>query len=98
MTVEIKKRNEEALIKIAGVLDKTTAESLERTIESSAKSAPIIVLDLSGIEHITSEGLLVLLRIRKEIKSVGSVRLAGVCESVMQIIEASGTNSAAASE
>jgi anti-anti-sigma factor len=98
MTVEIKKRNKEALIKIAGVLDKTTAESLEKTIENSVKSAPSIVLDLSGIEHITNEGLLVLLRTRKEIKSVGSLRLNGVCESVMQIIEASGTNATVTAE
>lgn len=98
MTVEIKKRNKEALIKISGVLDKTTAESLERTIASSAKSAPSIVLDLNGIEHITSEGLFVLLKIRREIKSVGSLRLTGVCESVMQIIEASGTSATVAAE
>ena len=96
MTVEIKKRNKEALIKITGVLDKITAESLEKTIGDSVKSTPNIVLDLNGIDNITSEGLLVLLRTRKKIRSVGSLRLTGVCESVMQIIEAGGTSTAQA--
>lgn len=96
MTVDIKKRDNETFIKIVGVLDKTTAESLEKTIYNSIKSAPSITLDLNGIEYITKDGLVVLLRIRRKIKSVGSLRLEGVCESVMQIIEASGSAALAA--
>ena len=92
MTIEIKKRNDEAVIKITGVLDEITAKALEKTIDDSAKTTPKIILDLHGIENITSEGLLILLSTRKKIKKVGSLKLRGVCENVVRVIETNRVN------
>ena len=92
MTIEIKKRNNEAVIKVVGVLDNVTADALEKAISSSARNTSVIVLDLNGIEHISNEGLLVILGARKKMKEIGELRLTGVCESVMQVLEATGVN------
>ena len=92
MTIEIKKRNDETVIKIIGVLDEITAKALEKTIDDSAKATSKIILDLHGIENITSEGLLILLSTRKKIKKVGSLKLKGVCENVVRAIEANRVN------
>ena len=92
MTIEIKKKNKEAVIKVLGVLDDITSKALEKAIIDSAKNTPNIILDLNGIKDISNEGLTVLLGARKKIKKTGSLRLTGVCESVMQVLESSGVN------
>lgn len=98
MTIIIKKKDKEAVIEVGGVLDKTTAKALEKAINDSAKSTSRIVLDLNGIEDISKEGIMVLLKARKEMRSIGSLKLAGICESVMQIIEAGCVNNAMSAE
>ena len=90
MTIEIKKRKKETVIRVTGVLDDVTAPALEKAISDIAKNTTIIILDLNGIDEISGEGLLALLKARKEMKEKGSLRLTGVCESVMQVIETTG--------
>ena len=87
MTIVIKKKGKDTFIEVGGVLDKFTAGALENAINDSAKSTKSIVLDLNGIEHISEEGLYVILGARRKMKSFGSLRLTGVCESVMQVLE-----------
>lgn len=89
MTIEIKKQNNEAFIHVEGVIDATTAPALAKAISESAKSTPSIVLDLNGIDLISSEGLDAILGARSSMRAIGSLRLAGICESVMQLFEAS---------
>jgi anti-anti-sigma factor len=87
MTIVIKKKDKETFIEVGGVLDEITAGALENAIYDSAKSTKSIVLDLNGIEHISEKGLHIILGARKRINEVGSLRLAGACESVMQVLE-----------
>lgn len=87
MTIVIKRKDKETFIEVGGVLDKITSCALERAIYDSAKSTSSIVLDLNGIEHISEEGLHVILGARRKMKAVGSLRLTGACESVMQSLE-----------
>ena len=92
MTIEIKKRDKETVIRVVGVLDDVTVASLEKTIDDRAKRCASIVLDLNNIEEISGTGLRALIKIRERIKEKSSLRLTGVCESVMQVLEASGVN------
>jgi anti-anti-sigma factor len=87
MTIVIKKKGQDTLIEVGGVLDKFTAGALENAINDSAKGTKSIVLDLNGIEHISYEGLHTILGARKRMNEIGSLRLTGVCESVMQVLE-----------
>ena len=87
MTIVIKRKDKETFIEVGGVLDKFTVGALENAIYDSAKSTPSIVLDLNGIEHISVEGLHTILGARKRMNASGSLRLTGVCESIMQVIE-----------
>ena len=96
MTIDIKKQNNEAVITVTGVLDGVTALALAKTIRERARTSPNITLDLNGVDHISSEGLGVLLGTRKKLKSTASLKLSGICESVMQILETSGRSVAAA--
>ena len=90
MTIEIKKNREETTIEIVGRLDTITAPALEKTIEECIGSIQLLILDLKGLEYVSSAGLRVLLAAQKKMQKAGSMKLIGVCESVMEIFEMTG--------
>ena len=90
MTIEIKKNEKEVIIEIAGRLDTTTAPVLDKTINEDIKDAVNIVLDLKGLEYISSAGLRVLLSAQKKMQKIGSMKLKNVCEEVMEVFEITG--------
>lgn len=91
MTIEIKKNNQETIIEIVGRLDTITAPALDKTINEDIKDAVNIVLDLKGLEYISSAGLRVLLSAqKKKMQKIGSMKLKNVCEEVMEVFEMTG--------
>ena len=90
MTLEIKKKPKETTIKVVGCLDSFTAPVLERTINTNAQGASCIVLDLSGVEHISDAGHRVLLTAQERLSSKGSFRLVGVGESIREGLRTAG--------
>ena len=90
MTIEIKRNNEETIIELAGRLDTTTAPALDKTIGEDIGGEESLVLDLKGIEYISSAGLRVILSAQKKMQKAGSMKLINVCESVMEVFEMTG--------
>ena len=90
MTIEIKKTAEETIIELAGRLDTTTAADFEKTIDEDIADAKKLVLDIKGIEYISSAGLRVLLSAQKKMQKVGSMKVVGVCDDVMEVFEMTG--------
>ena len=90
MMIEIKKNVEETIVEVAGRLDTTTAPALEKTICEDVGEAKNLVLDLKGLEYISSAGLRVLLAAQKKLQQVGCMKLKNVCEDVMEVLEITG--------
>ena len=90
MTIEIKRNAEQTVIELAGRLDTTTAPALDKTVNEDIADAKNLVLDLKGLEYISSAGLRVLLGAQKKMRNSGSMRLTGVCEEVMEVLEMTG--------
>ena len=90
MTIEIKKNAEEAIIEIAGRLDTTTAPALDKTINEDIEGVKDLVLDLNGLEYISSAGLRVLLSAQKKMQKIGSMKVINVCSDVMEVFEMTG--------
>ena len=90
MTMEIKKNAETAIIEIAGRLDTTSAPALEKSICEDIGDAKNLVLDLKGVQYISSSGLRVLLGAQKKMQKIGSMKLTNVCEAVMEVLEMTG--------
>ena len=90
MTIEIKKHAKETTIKIVGRLDTITAPVLEKTISDNMSKIQSLVLDLTGLEYISSAGLRVLLGAQKKMQKVGSMKVTNVCEAVMEVFEMTG--------
>lgn len=90
MTIDIIRSREETTFEIVGRLDTTTAPALECTLLSHLADTTSLVLDLSGLEYISSAGLRVLHSAYKRMKAVGSMQLTGVCEGVMGVLRSTG--------
>ena len=88
MTIEIKKTQEETIIEIVGRLDTITAPALDKTIHEDIGDTKNLVLDVKGMEYISSAGLRVLLAAQKKMK--GAMKLTNVCELVMEVFEMTG--------
>ena len=83
MTIEIKKTETETIIEIVGRLDTITAPALDKTINEDIGDTKNLVLDVKGMEYISSAGLRVLLAAQKKMQKIGSMKVTGVCEEVM---------------
>ena len=90
MTIEIKKNAEDVIIEVVGRLDTTTAPTLENSINENIVDAKNLVLDLNGLEYISSAGLRVLLSAQKKMQQVGTMKVINVCESVMDVFDITG--------
>ena len=90
MTIEIKKNAKETIIEVVGRLDTITAPVLEKTIAENIAGTEDMILDLKGLEYISSAGLRVLLGAQKKMQKTGSMKLTGVCEAVMEVLEMTG--------
>ena len=90
MTLEIKKNQEETIIEIVGRLDTITAPALDKTINEDIGDTKNLVLDVKGMEYISSAGLRVLLSAQKKIQKIGSMKVINVCEEVMEVFEMTG--------
>ena len=90
MTIEIKKTAEATIIEIVGRLDTITAPSLDKTISEDLADTKNLILDVKGMEYISSAGLRVLLGAQKKMQKVGSMKVINVCEEVMEVFEMTG--------
>ena len=90
MTIEIKKTETETIIEIVGRLDTITAPALDKTINEDIGDTKNLVLDVKGMEYISSAGLRVLLAAQKKMQKIGSMKLTGVCDEVMEVFEMTG--------
>ena len=86
-----KKRNaDEVVIEIAGRLDTNTAPALDKTIGEDIQDSQNLVLDIKGLEYISSAGLRVLLAAQKKMQKNGSLKVKNVCSDIMDVFDMTG--------
>ena len=90
MTIQIKRNADVTTIELVGRLDTTTAPALDKTVNEDVADAKNLVLDLKGLEYISSAGLRVLLSAQKKMQKIGSMKVKNVCEEVMEVFEMTG--------
>ena len=90
MTIEIKKNSDAVTIEIVGRLDTLTAPALDKTLNEVIGDTKELILDVKGMEYISSAGLRVLLGAQKKMQKVGSMKVINVCEAVMDVFEMTG--------
>jgi anti-sigma B factor antagonist len=90
MTLNLKRNDNEAIIEIVGRLDTVTAPTLEKMINEELDGITSLILDMNALEYISSAGLRVLLSAQKKMQKIGNMKLIGVCEAVMEVLEMTG--------
>ena len=90
MTLNVKRNEKEAVVEIVGRLDTITAPSLEKLINEELGGVTALTLDMNALEYISSAGLRVLLSLQKKMNKVGSMKLIGVSDAVMEVFEMTG--------
>ena len=90
MTIEIKRSADATVIELVGRLDTTTAPALDKTIAEDIGDTKNLVLNIKGLEYISSAGLRVLLSAQKKMQKIGSMKVINVCEAVMEVFEMTG--------
>ena len=90
MTIEIKRNDGETIVSLVGRLDTTTAPVLDKTINEDIGDTKNLVLNLKGLEYISSAGLRVLLSAQKKLQKIGSMKVTHVREAVMEVFEITG--------
>lgn len=90
MTIDIKRNTDATVIELVGRLDNTTAPALDKTVNEDIGDAKVLVLDLKGLEYISSAGLRVILSAQKKMQKCGTMKVANVCEGVMEVFEMTG--------
>jgi anti-sigma B factor antagonist len=80
------------VVKIEGRIDANNAPAMEAAINAPLdKGAKKIVVDLSGVEYMSSAGLRVLLASLKKVRSSGGeMRLAGMQPFVKEVFDMTG--------
>ena len=90
MQINRNKAGETTILAIEGRVDTTTAPALENEINSLGSDVKNLILDMKGVEYISSAGLRVLLAAQKKLSKVGTLKLTGVCDTVMEVLEMTG--------
>ncbi len=90
MTIEIKRSIDELVLEVVGRLDTTTAPTLDKAIGENLENIKSLVLDLKGLEYISSAGLRIVLNAQKKMQQVGTMKVTNVCELVMEVFEMTG--------
>ena len=90
MTIEIRKNAGKTILEIAGRLDTITAPILDKTIQEDIGDTKELILDVKGLEYISSAGLRVLLGAQKKMQKIGCMKVTNVGEEVMNVLEMTG--------
>ena len=61
-----------------------------KTVNEDIGDTQNLVLDFKGVEYISSAGLRVLLSAQKKMQKIGTMKVTGVCEEVMEVFEMTG--------
>ncbi len=77
-------------VELEGRLDTTTSPELKKSLNESLDGVTELVMDLNGLEYISSAGLRVLLSAQKLMMKQGSMKVIHVNETVMEILEVTG--------
>ena len=90
--MKIKKTQNGTHLEIAleGRLDTTTSPELEKSLQESLSGVADLVMDLSGLEYVSSAGLRVLLSTQKQMMKQGPMKVTHVNETVAEIFEVTG--------
>ena len=77
-------------VRIEGRLDTSTAPELEKELDGALADYEELVLDLDGLEYLSSAGLRIILASQKKMAAKGGMKVTNVNDVIMEIFEITG--------
>ena len=90
LNIEKKQEGTSLTVVLQGRLDTTTSPELELSLKESLPGVTELVMDLEGLEYISSAGLRVLLSSHKAMMSKGGMKIVHVNDVVQEVFEVTG--------
>ncbi len=90
MKLDTIKNGNELTVIIEGRLDTTTAPELDKLLIESTEGIEKLILDISGLEYVSSAGLRVFLSAHKRMAVAGEMIVRGANEVVAEIFDITG--------
>lgn len=89
MKIEKKTEGNTLVLSVEGRLDTATAPELESALANLSDTTNLVI-DMQGLEYISSAGLRVLLKLQKLLGKKGSLTLKHVCASIAEVFDITG--------
>ncbi len=90
MNIKESREGSKLTVALEGRLETTTAPDFEEVIKTKLDGVTELVIDLSGIEYVSSAGLRVILSAQKKMNVQGSMKVTGVNEIIGEIFDVTG--------
>lgn len=90
MQINYNKEAEKLTVAPEGRLDTATALEFEKTLGELLNGVSDLILDMKKVTYVSSAGLRVLLKLQKIMFNQGKMKLIGVNDTVMEVLEITG--------
>ena len=90
MQINYIKEAEKLTVIPEGRIDTATAPEFEKMVGDVLEGVSDLVLDMTNVEYVSSAGLRVLLKLQKIMFNQGKMKLIGVNDTVMEVLEITG--------
>ena len=90
MQINYNKEAEKLTVAPEGRLDTATALEFEKALSELLNGVSDLVLDMKKVTYVSSAGLRVLLKLQKIMLNQGKMKLIGVNDIVMEVLEITG--------
>ena len=90
MQINYNKESEKLTVAPEGRLDTATALEFEKTLGELLNGVSDLILDMKKVTYVSSAGLRVLLKLHKIMFNQGKMKLIGVNDTVMEVLEITG--------
>lgn len=90
MTSTIEREGTRLVVHVAGRLDIQTSPELEKALAGQLDDVTDLVLDLSGVDYVSSMGLRLLLALQKRMFKQGTMCVTNVSDTVMTLFGDTG--------
>ena len=90
MDINLLKENESLKVSVKGRLDTNTSPLLEKVVNEIDETTKDLIIDMEGLEYVSSAGLRVLLAAQKKMNKVGTMKVINVCDAIMEVFEITG--------
>ena len=75
---------------LSGQLDSSSAPRLKEDVDASLKGVTELILDMAGLDYLSSAGLRVLISAQKVMNRQGVMLIRHVCPDIMNVFEVTG--------